>query len=153
MAARGSIRGSWFCQRYDDCFSPGQSLAAQREIPASKAPSPTRGRAPLPIAPAIDMTTTLLTVLFAAAALLVALALAFLPLRLLVFGMARTVRGSIREWVQRRRRDRRVAPRESPERRKTPPPYVEENRRDEDDRRSDDRRRDERRDGEPSQIP
>lgn len=98
------------------------------------------------------MTTTLLTVLFAAAALLVALALAFLPLRLLVFGMARSVRGTITDWVQRRRRDRRVAPRETPERRKAPPPYVEEKREDED-RRSDDRRQAKRRDVEPDEIP
>jgi hypothetical protein len=74
------------------------------------------------------MTSTLLTILFAATALLVALALAFVPLRLLVFGMARSVRGTVREWVQRRRGDRRSAARETPERRKTPPPYVAEER-------------------------
>ncbi|MGH9456438.1 MAG: hypothetical protein ACRD2J_02215 [Thermoanaerobaculia bacterium] len=94
------------------------------------------------------MTSTLLTILFAAAALLFALALAFLPLRLLVFGMARSVRGSVRDWVERRRRDRRAQPRETRERRRTPPPYVETERRAEDDRRADERRDAERREDE-----
>lgn len=98
------------------------------------------------------MTSTLLTVLFATAALLIALALAFVPLRILVFGMARSVRGSIRDWVQRRRRDRRGELRDTPERRKAPPPYVEQERRDEDERRADDRRRNERRDPEPRET-
>ena len=92
------------------------------------------------------MTSTLLTILFAAVALLVALALAFLPLRLLVFGMAKSVRGTVREWVQRRRGDRRTDPRPTPDRRKNPPPYVAEERRDEaSDRRDDDRRNEDRR--------
>jgi hypothetical protein len=72
------------------------------------------------------MTSALVSLLFAAAALLFALALAFLPLRLLVLGMARSVRGSLREWVQRRHGDRRSAPRPNEDRRKpAPPPYGE----------------------------
>lgn len=103
------------------------------------------------------MTSTLLTILFAAAALLFALALAFLPLRILVFSMAKSVRGTVNEWVQRRRRDRRTAPRETSERRTAPPPYVaprdEANRRTPSGRRgSGDRRTDERRD-EPQDAP
>ncbi|MFN2442262.1 MAG: hypothetical protein ABR517_06215 [Thermoanaerobaculia bacterium] len=93
------------------------------------------------------MTSTLLTLLFAAVALLVALALAFVPLRLLVFGMARSVRGTVRDWVKRQRGDRRTEPRPTPDRRQTPPPYVAEERRD-DDRRGKERRADARRDDE-----
>lgn len=94
------------------------------------------------------MTSTLLTLLFAATAILVALALAFVPLRLLVFGMARSVRGTVRDWVKRQRGDRRSAARETPERRKAPPPYVAEERRDETQRRDDDRRGGDRRETE-----
>ena len=70
------------------------------------------------------MTTAIVSLLFAAAALLFALALAFLPLRLLVFGMAKSVRGTLRDWVQRRG-ERRTAPRGTEDRRKEPPPYAE----------------------------
>ena len=70
------------------------------------------------------MTSALVSLLFAAAALLFALALAFLPLRLLMFGMAKSVRGTLREWVQRRG-ERRTAPRGTDDRRKPPPPYAE----------------------------
>lgn len=99
------------------------------------------------------MTSTLLTVLFAATALLIALALAFVPLRLLVFGMAKSVRGTVRDWVQRRRADRRAGPRPTPDRRKNPPPYVAEERRDESDRRDDDRRNTDRRGGDRREDP
>ncbi|HVR44662.1 MAG TPA: hypothetical protein VMS56_14595 [Thermoanaerobaculia bacterium] len=91
------------------------------------------------------MTTTLLTVLFAVAALLFALALAFVPLRLLMFGMARSVRGTVRDWVQRRRRDRRAELRPTPERRTAAPPSVEEDRRAREERRDADRRESSRR--------
>lgn len=91
------------------------------------------------------MTSAIVTLLFAAAALLFALALAFLPLRLLVFGMAKSVRGRLREWVERRS-ERRTAPRETGDRRKSPPPYAE--RSAEKKREDDERRRNERRDAE-----
>lgn len=96
------------------------------------------------------MTSALLALLFAAAALLFALALAFLPLRILVFGMARSVRGSLREWVKRRG-DRRTQPRQTVDRRQTPPPYgdlTEEERRAEETRRRAERRDADRRDAE-----
>ena len=90
------------------------------------------------------MSSTVLTILFAAAAMLFALALAFLPLRILVFTMAKNVRGTVRDWVQRARRDRRTAPRETPDRRTEPPVPSAEQR--EADRRDRDRRSLERRD-------
>jgi hypothetical protein len=49
--------------------------------------------------------------------LLLALALAYLPMRLLVARMARTVAAPVREFIQRQR-DRRAKTRETPDRRK-----------------------------------
>lgn len=60
------------------------------------------------------MSTLIITVLALAGVLLVALALAYLPMRLLVGHMAR----NIRTFIQRQR-DRRAAARGTPDRRKT----------------------------------
>ena len=49
---------------------------------------------------------------------LLALVLAYLPMRLLVAQMARSVTAPIRQFIQRQR-DRRTRPRQSPDRRKT----------------------------------
>ena len=59
-----------------------------------------------------------ITILVVAAILVLALALAYLPMRLLVAQMARSVAAPIREFIQRQR-DRRASVRKSPDRRKT----------------------------------
>jgi hypothetical protein len=59
----------------------------------------------------------ILTIIIAAAALILALAIAYVPMRLLVAQMARAVAAPIREFIQRQR-DRRALTRETPDRRK-----------------------------------
>ena len=61
--------------------------------------------------------STIVILLIAAVAVVVAIGLAYLPLRLLVGHMAR----NLREFIQRQR-ERRVAHRETPDRRKVAPP-------------------------------
>ncbi len=58
-----------------------------------------------------------LTVVVVAAVLLLALALAYLPMRLLVAQMARNIAAPIRDFIQRQR-DRRAQERQTPDRRK-----------------------------------
>ncbi len=58
--------------------------------------------------------STMVTVIFAAAAIVVALVLAYVPMRLLVTHMARTISAFIQ-----RQRDRRTVSRSTPDRRKT----------------------------------
>ena len=60
-----------------------------------------------------------ITIVVVAAILLLALFLAYLPMRLLVAQMARSVAVPIREFIQRQR-DRRARARKSPDRRKSP---------------------------------
>jgi len=61
--------------------------------------------------------TSVIIILIAAAALVLGLALAYLPMKLLVATMGR----NIRQFIQRQR-DRRVQARETPDRRKAPDP-------------------------------
>ena len=63
------------------------------------------------------MTSLAITAVLFALILILALALAYLPMRLLVSQMARRVAEPIRELIQRQR-DRRARARETPERRK-----------------------------------
>ena len=60
----------------------------------------------------------LVTLFIAAAAVLLALFLAYLPMRILVTQMAKAVAAPIREFMQRQR-DRRALARSTPDRRKT----------------------------------
>ncbi len=60
----------------------------------------------------------LVTLFIAAAAVLLALFLAYLPMRILVTQMAKAVAAPIREFMQRQR-DRRALARTTPDRRKT----------------------------------
>jgi len=60
----------------------------------------------------------LVTLFIAAAAVLLALVLAYLPMRILLTQMAKAVAAPIREFMQRQR-DRRALARSSPDRRKT----------------------------------
>lgn len=57
------------------------------------------------------------TIIVAAAALTLALLFAYLPMRLLVAQMAKSVAAPIREFIQRQR-DRRAMSRDTPDRRK-----------------------------------
>jgi uncharacterized protein YqfA (UPF0365 family) len=57
------------------------------------------------------------TVIVAAFCLVLALALAFVPMRLLLAAMARRIAEPIRNFIARQRQERRVAPRETPDRR------------------------------------
>lgn len=59
----------------------------------------------------------LVILVIAAAAILLALVLAYLPMRLLLAQIAKQVAAPIRDFIQRQR-DRRMAARETPERRK-----------------------------------
>jgi len=58
-----------------------------------------------------------LTVVVVAAVLILALTLAYLPMRLLVAQMARNIAAPIRDFIQRQR-DRRERERQTPDRRK-----------------------------------
>jgi hypothetical protein len=58
-----------------------------------------------------------ITVVVVVATLFLALALAYLPMRLLVAQMGRAIAAPIRDFIQRQR-DRRVSNRETPDRRK-----------------------------------
>ena len=58
----------------------------------------------------------LITALVVVAILLLALAMAYLPMRLLVAQMGRSIAAPIREFIQRQR-DRRASARKSPDRR------------------------------------
>ena len=60
----------------------------------------------------------LITLIVVVAILFLALAMAYLPMRLLVAQMARSIAVPIREFIQRQR-DRRTSARKSPDRRKT----------------------------------
>ncbi|HKO59141.1 MAG TPA: hypothetical protein VJ276_24960 [Thermoanaerobaculia bacterium] len=62
--------------------------------------------------------SSVLTILIIAAALVLGLALAYIPMRLLLTTMARHVR----QFIQRQR-DRRTQSRETPDRRKAPDPF------------------------------
>ena len=62
------------------------------------------------------MTSLLITVAAFLLILILALALAYLPMRLLVAQMARGIAAPIREFIQRQR-DRRARARETPDRR------------------------------------
>jgi uncharacterized protein YqfA (UPF0365 family) len=59
----------------------------------------------------------IITIVVAAAALILALLFAYLPMRLLVAQMAKAVAAPIREFIQRQR-DRRAMARGTPDRRK-----------------------------------
>ena len=61
--------------------------------------------------------STLVILIIAAAAVLLALGLAYLPMRLLLAHMAKCVAEPIREFIQRQR-DRRALARTTPDRRK-----------------------------------
>ena len=63
------------------------------------------------------MQSLVITAVLFALILVLALALAYLPMRLLVGGIARRVAEPIREFIQRQR-DRRARSRETPDRRK-----------------------------------
>lgn len=63
--------------------------------------------------------TSVVVILVAAVALVLGLALAYLPMKLLVGTMAR----NIRQFIQRQR-DRRTQARETPDRRKAPDPTA-----------------------------
>ena len=63
------------------------------------------------------MPSLLITAVLFALILVLALALAYLPMRLLVGQMARSIAEPIREFIQRQR-DRRARARETPDRRK-----------------------------------
>lgn len=58
-----------------------------------------------------------ITIIVGAAALVLALALAYLPMRLLVAQMARNIAAPIRDFMQRQR-ERRAQERQTPDRRK-----------------------------------
>lgn len=60
--------------------------------------------------------TVVVTVIIAAAALILALAIAYVPMRLVVTHMAKAVAAPIRELIQRQR-DRRTIARNTPDRR------------------------------------
>jgi len=59
----------------------------------------------------------LVVLVIAAAAIMLALLLAYLPMRILLAQMAKKIAAPIRDFIQRQR-DRRAAARETPERRK-----------------------------------
>jgi hypothetical protein len=59
------------------------------------------------------------TVIVAALCIVLALTLAFLPMRLLLAAMARHIAEPIRNFIARQRQERRVGPRETPDRRST----------------------------------
>ena len=59
----------------------------------------------------------LVVLVIAAAAIMLALLLAYLPMRILLAQMAKKIAAPIRDFIQRQR-DRRAAVRETPERRK-----------------------------------
>ena len=61
--------------------------------------------------------STIEILIIAAAAVLLALGLAYLPMRILVTQMAKRVAAPIRDFIQRQR-DRRAMQRETPDRRK-----------------------------------
>jgi len=61
--------------------------------------------------------STLVILIIAAAAVLLALGLAYLPMRILLAQMAKSVAEPIREFIQRQR-DRRAMARTTPDRRK-----------------------------------
>ena len=63
------------------------------------------------------MSSLLITIALFALILVLALALAYLPMRLLVARMARAVSAPVRQFIQRQR-DRRARARETPDRRK-----------------------------------
>ena len=63
--------------------------------------------------------SSLVTILIIAGALVLGLALAYIPMRLLIGTIARNVR----QFIQRQR-DRRTQSRETPDRRKAPDPYT-----------------------------
>jgi len=63
------------------------------------------------------MSSLVITAALFALIIVLALALAYLPMRLLVWQMARKVAEPIREFIQRQR-DRRARARETPDRRK-----------------------------------
>lgn len=63
------------------------------------------------------MTSLVITAALFALILVVALTLAYLPMRLLVAQMARSIAEPIRDLIQRQR-DRRASARETPDRRK-----------------------------------
>jgi hypothetical protein len=65
--------------------------------------------------------SVLVVLLIAAVATLLGLVLAYLPMRLLLAQMAKTIAAPIRDFIQRQR-DRRAAARETPERRKPAEP-------------------------------
>ena len=62
------------------------------------------------------MTSVLLLVLFGVLALLLAIGLAFVPLRLMMYAIARGAATRVREFIQRNR-ERRNSPRDTPDRR------------------------------------
>jgi uncharacterized protein YqfA (UPF0365 family) len=64
------------------------------------------------------MSSVLVVLIIASAAVALALFLAYLPMRLLVAQMAKRVAAPIREFIQRQR-DRRALDRSTPDRRKT----------------------------------
>jgi hypothetical protein len=61
--------------------------------------------------------STIELLIIAAAAVLLALGLAYLPMRILLTQMAKSVAAPIRDFIQRQR-DRRTMARETPDRRK-----------------------------------
>jgi hypothetical protein len=61
--------------------------------------------------------STIVILIIASAAVLVALGLAYLPMRILVAQMAKRVAAPIREFIQRQR-DRRALERSTPDRRR-----------------------------------
>jgi hypothetical protein len=61
--------------------------------------------------------STLVILIIAAAAMVLALALAYLPMRILLTHMAKRIAQPIRDFIQRQR-DRRALERNTPERRK-----------------------------------
>ncbi len=64
------------------------------------------------------MSSLLVILVIASAAVVLALGLAYLPMRLLVASMAKSVAQPIRDFIQRQR-DRRTLGRATPDRRKT----------------------------------
>jgi hypothetical protein len=66
------------------------------------------------------MSSVLLVLVIAAAAVVLAIGLAYLPMRLLVMTMAKAVAAPIRDFMQRQR-DRRALDRATPDRRKCDP--------------------------------
>ena len=64
------------------------------------------------------MSSLLVVLVIASAAVVLALGLAYLPMRLLVTGMANRVAQPIRDFIQRQR-ERRAMERATPDRRKT----------------------------------